>query len=50
MASKGTTGTAVDWPGVCMPHSTFCEPAQRPDRSSCPSVTGLVQGQQPMEG
>ena len=34
----------------CSPHSVLACPAHRPARSSCPSTTGLVQGQQPIEG
>src|SRR5207249_2807880 len=35
---------------TCSPHSFFTVPAQRPARSSSPSATGRVHGQQPMLG
>src|SRR5439155_23529691 len=35
-------------PTMCSPHSFLSVPAQRPARSSSPSSTGRVQGQQPM--
>src|SRR2546421_485303 len=35
---------------TCSPHSFFRDPAHRPDRSSPPSSTGAVHGQQPMLG
>ncbi len=44
--SGGAPGARAVW----MPHSVFCEPAQRPERTSLPASTGLVQGQQPIEG
>ena len=34
---------------VWIPHSVLAVPAHRPARSSSPSGTGCVQGQQPME-
>ena len=33
----------------CSPHSVLAEPAQRPARTSSPSPTGRVHGQQPIE-
>src|SRR5438132_6131538 len=35
---------------TCRPHSFLSVPAQRPARSSSPSLTGCVHGQQPMLG
>jgi 3D (Asp-Asp-Asp) domain-containing protein len=44
--SSGRPGARATW----MPHSVLSCPAQRPARRSSPSFTGLVQGQQPMDG
>ena len=41
---------AVDGVQPCKPHSSLPLPAQRPARGSSPSLTGLVQGQHPIDG
>lgn len=42
----GDGGGAHRW----MPHSVLANPAQRPERGSCPGATRAVQGSQPIEG
>jgi molybdopterin converting factor small subunit len=50
--SRSTTTSPPGWraaSGTWMPHSTFCEPDQRPARSSSPGKTTRVQGAQPID-
>ncbi len=48
--TDGASGQPGHRPQTCRPHSTFDEPAQRPDRGSSPRATRRVHGAQPIEG